>query len=135
MIFQLQDRLVQKEFNAAKLYYDLGSYVGNCYNGGSNYEACIITAENAIKSYPYTNLREELYFMILNARYQLASHSVDEKKAERYQETIDEYFGFKNEFPESKHVKDADHIYKMSTSRLSGNTDADDKSTDVSSIN
>lgn len=121
MIFQLQDRLVQKEYNSAKLYFNLGSYIGNCFNGGNNYEACIITAENAIKSYPYTNMREELYYLILRARYQLASHSVDEKKQERYQQTIDEYFGFKNEFPESKYIKEADQIYKNSV----GKTDKD----------
>ena len=48
-IFKLQDRLVEKEYLSAKLYYDLGSYFGNCTNGGSNYQACIVTAENAIK--------------------------------------------------------------------------------------
>ena len=119
---ELQDRLVQKEYNSAKLYYNLGSYVGNCYNGGNNYEACIITAENAIKAYPYTNMREELYYIILRARYQLASHSVDEKKQERYQQTIDEYFGFKNEFPDSKYIKEADQIYRHSI----GKTDKED---------
>lgn len=129
MIFQLQDRLVQKEYNSAKLYYNLGSYVGNCYNGGNNYEACIITAENAIKAYPYTNLREELYFLVLRARYQLASHSVDEKKEERYQQTIDEYFGFKNEFPDSKYIKEADQIYRHSQNKGVGDdTDLDSKS-------
>ena len=117
MIFQLQDRLVQKEYNAAKLYYNLGSYTGNCYAGGNNYEACIITAENAIKSYPYTNLREDLYYLVLRARYQLASHSVDEKKDERFQQTIDEYFGFKNEFPDSKYIKEADQIYRRSKNK------------------
>ncbi len=129
MIFQLQDRLVQKEYNSAKLYYNLGSYVGNCYNGGNNYEACIITAENAIKAYPYTNMREELYYIILKARYQLATHSVDEKKQERYQQTVDEYFGFKNEFPDSKYIKEADQIYKHSIGKFDKNADQDSAST------
>lgn len=118
MIFQLQDRLVQKEYEAAKLYYNLGSYVGNCFNGGSNYEACIITAENALKTYPYTNLREDLFIMILRSRYELAVHSVDEKSADRYRETIDEYFGFKNEFPESKYMKEAEKIYADCSSKV-----------------
>ena len=29
MIFDLQDKLVMKDYLAAKLYYDLGSYTGN----------------------------------------------------------------------------------------------------------
>ena len=119
MIFQLQDRLVQKEFESAQLYYNLGSYVGNCTNGGSNYEACIITAENALKSYPYTNLREDLYMMILRARYNLASNSVREKANERFSQTIDEYWGFKNEFPDSKYMAEADRIFRHANNKLS----------------
>ena len=101
----------QKEYESAQLYYNLGNYVGNCTNGGSNYEACIITAENALKSYPYTNLREDLYMMILRARYHLASNSVDEKANERFTQTTDEYWGFKNEFPDSKYINEADRIF------------------------
>lgn len=118
MIYDLQNRLVQKEYDSAKLYYNLGSYTGNCANGGSNYEACIITAENALKTFPYTRLREELYMMILRCRYQLAQRSVVEKSEERYRQTIDEYYGFKNEFPNSKYIKEADNIYKHSATKV-----------------
>jgi len=121
MIFQLQDRLVQKEYNSAKLYYNLGSYTGNCTNGGSNYEACIITAENALRAYPYTNLREDLYMIILRAKYQLASRSVEEKLEERFRETIDEYYGFQNEFPESKYIKEANKIFEDSNKHIKKN--------------
>ncbi len=118
LIFELQDRLVMKEYNAAKLYFNLGSYIGNCTNGGSNYEACIRTAENALRSYPYTNLREDLYMLILKARHQLACRSIEYKSDERLRETIDEYYGFKNEFPESKYTKEADEIFKDASKRL-----------------
>ena len=37
MIYQLQDKLAFKEYDAARLYYNLGSYVGNCVFGGNNY--------------------------------------------------------------------------------------------------
>jgi len=117
MIDELRNRLAIKEYQAAKLYYNLGSYTGNCVNGGSNYEACIITAENALKTYPFTSLREDFYIMILRARYHLATKSVAEKLDERYQETIDEYYGFKNEFPESKYMKEADRIFRHAVAR------------------
>ena len=42
MIYQLQDKLVEKEYLSAKLYYDLGTYMGNSLYGGSNYEACVV---------------------------------------------------------------------------------------------
>ena len=57
-LFDLQDKLIRKEYLNAKLYYNLGSYFGNCTSGGNNYEACIITAQNALNDYPYSNLEE-----------------------------------------------------------------------------
>ena len=117
MLEELRNRLAEKEYLAALLYYNLGSYTGNCVNGGSNYEACIITAENTLKTYPYTKFREDLMIMILRARYRLANKSVTEKKEDRYRETIDEYFGFKNEFPDSKYMREADKIYRYSVAR------------------
>lgn len=118
MIYALQDRLVQKEYDSAKLYFDLGTYNGNCLAGGNNYEACIITAENAIKSFPYTKLKEDLSILILRAKFKLAQHSVIEKERERYQNTIDEYYGFKNEFPESKYIDEAEKIFRQSSNKI-----------------
>jgi outer membrane protein assembly factor BamD len=113
-IFTLQDQLVEKEYLSAKLYYELGDYFGNCSNdGGSNYQACVITAENAIRDYPYTKLREDFAILILKAKFELASRSIEEKKEERYHNAIDEYYGFTNEYPESKFMKEAERLYKQ----------------------
>lgn len=106
MIFALQDKLVMKEYLSAKLYYNLGNYLGN------NYESCVITAQNALKDYPYTNMREDLSILILRSKYEMAVFSVEDKREERYREAVDEYYAFKNEFPESKYMKDADRIFK-----------------------
>lgn len=106
MIFALQDKLVMKEYLSAKLYYNMGNYMGN------NYQACVITAQNALKDYPYTNLREDLSILVLRAKHELAIYSVEDKKLERYREAVDEYYAFKNEFPESKYLKEADRIFK-----------------------
>ena len=109
MIFALQDKLVMKELLSARLYYNLGNYMGN------NYESCVITAQNALKDYPYTDYREDLSILILRAKYEMAINSIEEKKVDRYRETIDEYYAFKNEFPESKHLKEAERIFNEST--------------------
>ncbi len=122
MIYQLQDRLVQKEYDAAKLYYDLGPYNGNSPFGGNNYEACIITAENAIKSFPYSNMKEDLAILILRAKFKLAQNSVIEREKERFQNTIDEYYGFKNEFPESKYLDEAEKIFRQATAKVPSTT-------------
>ena len=115
-IFELQDLLVEKEYLSAKLYYDLGDYFGNCSNdGGSNYQACVITAENAIRDFPYTKLREDFAILILKAKFELAARSVEEKKVERYHNAIDEYYGFTNEYPESKYMKEAELLFKKAS--------------------
>ena len=108
MIFALQDKLVLKELYSARLYYNLGNYLGN------NYESCVITAQNALKDYPYTDYREELSILVLRARHEMAIYSVEDKKMDRYRETIDEYYAFKNEFPESKYLKEAEKIFNES---------------------
>lgn len=112
MIFELQDKLIMKEYLSAKLYYNLGNYMGN------NYQSCVITAQNALKDYPYTNLREDLSILILRAKYELAVYSVEERKQERYREAVDEYYAFKNEFPESKYLKEAERIFSKSQAEL-----------------
>jgi len=108
-LFILQDNLVRKEYLSAKLYYNLGGYFGNINaNTESNYEACIITAQNALKSYPYTDLREDFSVLIMKSKYYLAENSSDEKRVERYRDAEDECYGFMNEFPESEEVKTAE---------------------------
>ncbi|MBR3284234.1 MAG: outer membrane protein assembly factor BamD [Alloprevotella sp.] len=101
-LYELQDKLVKKELLSAQLYYNLGTYFGNCTNGGSNYEACIITAQNALKDYPYSSMREDFYLLIMKSKFELAEQSVESKRADRYRDAEDECYGFINEFPDSK---------------------------------
>lgn len=116
IIYDMQDKLVQKEYQSAKLYYDLGTYTLNCIYGGNNYEACVVTAQNALKDYPYAsaNLREELSILTLRAKYHLARQSVEERRLERFRDAIDEYYAFQNDYPESKYLKEATSIRNYS---------------------
>lgn len=107
-LMELQDKLVEKEYLSAKLYYNLGSYFGNCTSGGNNYEACVITAQNALNEYPYTSLREDFSILIMKSKYELAQMSVESKKLQRYQDAEDECYGFINEYPDSKERETAE---------------------------
>jgi len=111
-LFDLQDKLIRKEYLNAKLYYNLGSYFGNCTNGGNNYEACIITAQNALNDYPYSNLREDFAILVMKSKFELAQMSVESKKLQRYQDAEDECYGFINEYPDSKQRKTAEEYIK-----------------------
>lgn len=116
VIYELQDRLVEKEYLSAKLYYDLGTYTLNSIYGGNNYEACVVTAQNALNDYPYASagLREDLSILILRAKYHLARQSVEAKRVERFRDAIDEYYAFENDFPESKYLSEANSIFRYS---------------------
>ena len=96
---------MQKELLSAQLYYNLGGYFGNINsNNESNYISSIITAENALKSYPYSKWREDFSLIIMKSKYELAENSSADKRIERYRDAEDECYGFINEFPESKNV-------------------------------
>ena len=68
--------------------------------------SCIVTAQNALKDYPYTKMREDLSILVLRAKYDMAKASVEEKKEERMRDAIDEYYAFK------KYTKEVESIYK-----------------------
>ena len=118
LLFKLQDKLVEKEYMAAKLYYNLGGYFGNCSNGGNNYQACVVTAQNAIKAYPFSNRKEDFAILILKAKYELAEQSIEIKKYERLHDTLDEYHGFVNEFPKSAYLREAQNIFAKTEKEL-----------------
>ena len=108
LLEEMNNKLAYKAYLNAKLYFNLGNYMGN------NYESCIITAQNALKNFPSTIHREELSMLILESKYQLATQSFEEKKIERYRNTIDEYYNYINEFPQGKFKKQADKIFNES---------------------
>jgi len=112
MIYTMYDRLVEKELGTAELYYTMGNYLGN------NYRSSIIVAQNALRDYPYTKYREKLSILVLKAKFQMAQESVLSKRDDRYRDAIDEYYAFKNEFPESSFMKEADKMFRVSTKNL-----------------
>lgn len=103
---ELYDKLAQKEYLNAKLYYNLGTYLGN------NYLSAEITAKNALKDYPTNKYQEELSWLILQSKYQQTINSLDDKKEDRARETEDEYYNFITEYPTSKHIDAAKKIIK-----------------------
>ena len=103
---ELYDNLAYKEYLNAKLYYNLGTYLGN------NYLSAEIIAKNALKNYPTNKYQEEFNWLILQSKYQQMLNSVENKKEERARETEDEYYNFITEYPDSKHRTAAERIGK-----------------------
>jgi len=108
-LYELQDKLIMKEYLSAELYYNLGGYFGNINkNDESNYTACIITAQNALKSYPYCSIREQFALLIMKSKFELAENSTEDRRLDRYRDAEDECYGFINEYPDSKEVRTAE---------------------------
>jgi outer membrane protein assembly factor BamD len=109
LLNELKDKLVEKSFISAKLYFNV-----------SEYKAAIVALKNSVKDYPNSKHREEQLFLILKSSYLLADNSVPEKRRERFQSTVDEYYTFVGEFPQSEYIKDAKRMYDSSM-RFLGN--------------
>ena len=112
IMFEIQEKLAYKELMATRLYFNLGTYMGN------NFQSCVITAQNALKNYPYSKYREEFMFLIIRAKYELALVSVEEKLQGRYRDVVDEYYNYMNEYPEGNYVKQVTKFYDYASKRI-----------------
>jgi len=102
-MIELQDKLVEKSYLSAKLYYNMG---------GVTLKSAIVALKSSLEDYPNTKFREEIMWLILDSNFKIAENSVESKKKDRYQTTVDEYYSFISEFPQSKWKVDAQKIYE-----------------------
>ena len=100
-ITELEDKLVEKNYKSARLYYDM-----------KEYKAAVVAIENSLKIYADSKHREEMMFLKLNSLYLYAVNSMPDKQKTRYQDTLDEYYSFIEEFPDSKYLRDVKSIYQ-----------------------
>lgn len=103
IMHELRDKLIEKSYLSSKLYYKIGDY-----------KAAIVAIRNSVKEFPNTKYREEQFFLILKSSYLLADNSVPEKRKERFQSAVDEYYTFISEYPNSKYVGEAKKMYDAS---------------------
>lgn len=113
LIDELREKLVYKSYLSGRLYFDL-----------ADYRAAVISLANSLNEFPDTKYREELMFMLLKAKYLLGENSIEEKKRERLNAALDEYFTFIDEYGESKYRKEADRFF-TSTKKLLNLKDED----------
>ena len=113
LIDELREKLVYKSYLNGRLYYDLGDF-----------RAAVVSLTNSLKDFPDTEYREELMFLLLKSKYLLAENSISEKKTDRLNSALDEYYTFIDEFPKSDHRKEADKFFN-STKKMLNITDED----------
>ena len=97
---ELHDKLIEKSYLSSMLYYKTGDY-----------KAAIVAIRNSLRDYPESKYREELMFHLLKASYLLADNSIENKRRERFQNALDEYYSFISEYPSSKYSMEAKKMY------------------------
>ena len=107
LIDELREKLEQKAYNIARLYYDT-----------EDYKSAIVSLKNVLLDYPDTDFSEEIHFLILDANHLLASNSVSSKQKERWGSTIGAYHQFVDKFQNSEKLKDAESIYNKANKQL-----------------
>ena len=107
MITELEDKLVEKSYLSAKLYYDM-----------KQYKAAVVALNNSLKEYANSKYREEMMFLKLNSLFLYAENSMPDKQKTRYQDTLDDYYSFMEEFPKSQYSKDVADIYQKTNKYL-----------------
>jgi outer membrane protein assembly factor BamD len=116
-LFELQEKLALKELMAVRLYYNLGDYTLYVFPGG-NYLSCVITAQNAMRTYPFSKYREDFMYYTFKSKYEMAIQSVEEKKDFRYRDVVDEYYSYTNDYGEGKYIKEIQKLYENIAKRL-----------------
>jgi outer membrane protein assembly factor BamD len=100
---ELKERLEEKAYMAAKLYFQI-----------EDYKSAIVALRNSIRDFPYSKYNEEQSFLMLKASYIYAKKSVRRMQPERYIAAIDEYYNFVSEYSDSKYITEAKTIYNES---------------------
>lgn len=107
-ISELREKLVEKSFISARLYYDL-----------EDYKASLVALSNGLLEYPDSKYREDMMFMVVKSSFKYAENSVFTRKRERFQDALDNYYSFKAEYPESKYIREANR-YQTATLKYLG---------------
>jgi outer membrane protein assembly factor BamD len=95
LIQNLRDKLEEKSYANSKLYFTIGDY-----------QAAVIAIGNTLRDYPDTKYAEELDYLTIQAQYQYARHSREDRQEDRFNQDIAYAQQFIDKYPNSKFVKD-----------------------------
>lgn len=107
IIDKCRQKLEQKEYRAAELYYNLGQY-----------RAAAIAFTNLGNNYPESSRGDEYKLKTVKSYYKFAKLSISEKQMERFEKVITEYDDFVDRYPDSKLLKDALNYKNLSINNI-----------------
>ena len=107
MLDDLHWSLYTKEYEAARLYYNMEDYI-----------ASRVAFRNILKENAENCHREDILYYIAMSSYKYARLSIDQKQKERYLSFQDDYYNFIGEYPISKYRREMDAVYRRSQKAL-----------------
>ncbi len=107
IIDKCREKLEQKEYRSAELYYHMGQY-----------RAAAIAFSTLLNNYPESKKGEDYKLKTVKSYYKFAKMSIVEKQVERYEKVIDEYQDFVDRYPESKLLKEAESYSNLSKNHI-----------------
>ncbi len=107
MLEDLNGRLDEKAYEAARLYYKM-----------EDYKASRVAFRNVLKEDSDNLFREEILYYIAMSSYKYAQNSVPAKQKERYLTFVDDYYNFIGEIPDSHYRKELDNVYRRAQKAL-----------------
>jgi outer membrane protein assembly factor BamD len=99
---RLRLKLEKKDYEAVNLYVKM-----------EDYRAAVTASLTFMEDYPRSKNREEVYYLLVKNSYQLAKNSVESKKRERIEESIERSRNFAAEYPNSKYKREVDNYFDL----------------------
>jgi outer membrane protein assembly factor BamD len=112
IIDKCKDKLEEKDFEAAKLYYNLRE------TNVAYLKAASLTFNTLMNTYPDSQFSDEYKLYIIKSDYLYAIQSLEEKKKARLEQVVTDVNDFKDRFPESKMKKEAQQYEDLATNSL-----------------
>jgi len=100
LVDELRAKIETKDYLNAYQYFKI-----------RRYKAAIVAFENFQEKYPISNFTEEVKLLVVKSYYYLAVNSIEEKKAERFEDGITAYFDFIDNFADGQNVNEAEEFY------------------------
>ena len=107
IIDKCREKLEQKEYRAAELYFNLGQF-----------RASAIAFSNLLNNYPESVRGEDYKLKTVKSYFRFAKESVPGKQTERFEKVITEYDDFVDRYPERKLLKEAASYKNLSINHI-----------------
>jgi outer membrane protein assembly factor BamD len=102
-----RQKLEEKDFKSAQLYFDLGQF-----------RAAAVAFGTILNNYPESAKSDEYKMMVIRSYFRFAELSVEDKKLERFEKVVEECNDFIDRFPQSPFAKEVEQFLTQSQNNL-----------------